>query len=118
MHNSLKNLKPKQLDARIIEARMWLNSDNRRFWDEEWPPEEAATLQTQFEQRKTQDIADSEAIRDLYSVVESALSKVEEIKSRGLSPVVKMASDHLFQNLDQKWRRIAKIDQKMKRSKS
>ena len=48
-----QNLTVKQLDARIIEARMWLKSDSPLPWGEvggDWCPEATAALLTSEEQ--------------------------------------------------------------------
>jgi hypothetical protein len=53
MDNTLQNLTVKQLDARIIEARMWLKSDSPLPWGEvggDWCPEATAALTTSEEQ--------------------------------------------------------------------
>ncbi len=44
MTKTPQNLTASQLDARIIEARHWLNSDSPCAWDQEWCPEATAAL--------------------------------------------------------------------------
>jgi hypothetical protein len=53
MNDTPQNLTVKQLDARIIEARMWLASDNPLPWGEvggDWCPDATAALLTSEEQ--------------------------------------------------------------------
>ena len=51
MNDTPQNLTVKQLDARIIEARMWLASDSPLPWGEvDWCPDATAALLTSEEQ--------------------------------------------------------------------
>ena len=53
MDNTPQNLTVKQLDDRIIEARMWLASDSPLPWGEvDWCPDATAALLTSEEQAR------------------------------------------------------------------
>jgi len=84
MTNTPQNLTASQLDARIIEARHWLNSDSPCFWDQEWCPEATAALPCSRDNaQETETMTTPQTTADAAQIIENKINQeTDKLRSR------------------------------------